>query len=301
MSTCSTPTDTNALLAAEFAAASRRGWLINLLRTSTFPVPQVRRAALRESIRAAPDDRTVTDIFFDAVCGSPYVPDSAKTQLAEVFLSGRWSTDLPTAARCESTALGAGNDDASRGLDGDCAFRDFRSMAIGIFSKSRKVARLPDSEKRRLGTAILSTANRQELVDLMVCSLETARTLDHEARAKIANDVFEERFYNLLLPDRFDCDESPRQTGEVEEAGQGFEQDQYARPSAPVIEELDGWGDCPICLGTSPPSNSDRLPCGHAFCEGCTLDWVARHGNPFPCPMCRASCRRLDGLYEYAS
>ena len=90
-------------------------------------------------------------------------------------------------------------------------FLAFRRMAITIFYASRKIQQLPLVARRHLGSSILRTRNRTELMDLFLTSLVHATTLDEDARIKIANDVLEGRYYRLLLPDRFDCETMPLQ------------------------------------------------------------------------------------------
>jgi len=48
---------------------------------------------------------------------------------------------------------------------------------------------------------------------------------------------------------------------------------------------------CPCCFSDFLPDDTVALlPCGHIFCDGCLLAWVASSGdNSRNCPVCRAS------------
>uniref|UniRef100_A0A7R9VWC3 RING-type domain-containing protein n=1 Tax=Pseudictyota dubia TaxID=2749911 RepID=A0A7R9VWC3_9STRA len=278
------------VMTSEYAATPRGAWLMDLLRASPIPgLPDVRRAALRESCRVAPDESALKELFLDAVTGSPHVPDGSKNALAEIILCDRWS-ELPGAALCEFDPLDQRGTNVGRGDP----FEEFRSMALSVFTKSRKVSRLPIDRRRELGTAILSTGTREELMEVMMASLEVAQTLDEESRLKIANDVLEGQFHRLLLPDRFDCDEPPRRGAAARSEGMN------PGASVPTVlgaaEEDDcDEEECPICLGARDVANARVLPCGHGFCEECILDWSRAHGCPFPCPVCRAPCQPGPG------
>merc|ERR1712196_181177 len=94
----------------------------------------------------------------------------------------------------------------------------------------------------------------------------------------------DDRYDLLLLPDRFHCDEKPRQYSEAQHSGQQTAEDR-------------DYG-CPICLGTNMVDR--RLPCGHTMCHTCLDQWATRtwiqgsgwiqsSGSEFSCPLCRAS------------
>jgi hypothetical protein len=198
----------------------------------------------------ATTDEQVRALFLDAVVGSVYVPDASKGALTEMVLNGEW----PALAKAVGAKEGAPADDDAVG--------DFRAMALDVFTRSRKVARLPDAHRQRLGAGIAACPSKEALISMMLRTLETAQTLDEPDCARIANDVLDGMFHRLLLPDRFDCNEGPA-------AGAG--------------------ADCAICLGVAPSVAEGQLPCGHQFCSLCIGAWSAQHrSGHMPCPICRA-------------
>ena len=102
-----------------------------------------------------------------------------------------------------------------------------------------------------------------------VTSLQTSEIFNNEARNLVANDIFDNRFDLLLLPNRFDCEEVSRINNQdiVEEL-----------PTTPELDE------CPICLGTSEVDS--KLPCQHLFCKSCIQRWA---NQSLECPLCRRS------------
>ena len=57
-----------------YAATARGEWLLDLMRRSpiTTRLPEVRRAALRESCRAATSESALKHLFLDVMTGSQY-------------------------------------------------------------------------------------------------------------------------------------------------------------------------------------------------------------------------------------
>ena len=95
----------------------------------------------------------------------------------------------------------------------------------------------------------------------------------------MANDILDNRFDNLLLPDRFDCEEKAR-------VG-----DRIPRAAVPEMEEAamqqieeDQEAECAVCLAANVVDTV--LPCSHVFCRECIQPWVEQHGD---CPMCRTA------------
>lgn len=148
--------------------------------------------------------------------------------------------------------------------------------------------RLPSERRQMLGITIASATNQEQLMSLMLSSLGKAQTLDDNARSNIANDVLDGLYYNLVLPDRFDCVENQQlspEVGGVDEVG-----------GVHLVEEE----KCAICLG-DVGSDDFRLPCAsrHGFHGECIILWAVKKGNPFDCPLCRTSCQRTrsaDGI-----
>jgi hypothetical protein len=89
------------------------------------------------------------------------------------------------------------------------SFRTHRDMVLACFSRSRKIAGLPVERRRMLGAAILAQTSIEGLRALALRTLETSQAFDGLARDLVANDIFDNRFDRLLLPDRFDCDAEP--------------------------------------------------------------------------------------------
>ena len=241
-------------------------WVLALLQLSPFPIPRLRKDALRESFRVATSEEDLKDIFLDAVCGSPYVDTGMKQELANVILGGDWATLL--------TLTGVhGEFSPQYSTTADCILSEFKYLATRIFIKSRVMRALPLLRRQALGKALLDCKSKESVMELVLLSLEESQILDESTRIRIANDVFEGKFYRLLLADRFDCDVLPRlETLEMDE-----DEDRE---------------DCVICLDVSQDGVYCTLPtCGHSFCRLCIKDLSDIHsGSPFPCPMCRTEC-----------
>merc|ERR1719262_497694 len=110
-------------------------------------------------------------------------------------------------------------------------------MVVELFTRSRKIRALPDARRCQLGQAIHSTMSIEGFKELAMNALETSTTLTAQDRQQIANDLWDDRYDLLLLPDRFDCDEKPRQRPE-------------AQPGRQQGAEADD-DECPSCLGTN--------------------------------------------------
>eukprot|EP00040_Diaphanoeca_grandis_P041343 m.262827 g.262827 ORF g.262827 m.262827 type:complete len:346 (-) comp47283_c0_seq1:112-1149(-) len=191
-----------------YAETARGAWLIQAMSQSTAPIPDVRKWALRESVRTARDDESIKSMLIDTLCGSQYIPEAHKAALGEILVFGLWD-QLPKALSCPPEA------DVRLPLDAVAAkakaLYEFRQMALMIFTKSRKIAKLPPARRVQLGHAICRTRSKEELTSLMLASLENAVTLDLQSRGLVANDVLDGCFYKLLREDRFDCDELTRE------------------------------------------------------------------------------------------
>lgn len=244
--------------------------LIELLSTSSLlrsAIPYVRQLALVETLRRCETWEVAKQICIENMAGSPYVPDEQKNRLVELVLLEQWDM-VRQALQCRSTP----------GVVMPPKWRMYQSMVVELFTRSRKIRALPDARRCQLGQAIHSTMSIEGLKELAMVSLETSTTLTAQDRQQIANDLWDDRYDLLLLPDRFDCDEKPRQRPEVQHVGQQG-------------VDADDDDECPICLGTNVVDR--RLQCGHRMCHSCVDQWVARNqGSQFTCPMCRAPCHR---------
>lgn len=253
---------------SEAACTYHGAILMQLLRKSCIPCPKARRLALREAIRIAPTEERVRAIAFEALSGSPYIPEASRKLLAEQILVAQWGLLVASidqlglelqhrASSCTATSCRTSR--GSLECQPGSPFLEFRDMALALLYSSRKIQNgLPLANKRRLFLAVHKCQNKDELVEMVLQTLEHAITLDHRGRQVVANDMLDGNFHFLVLPDRLDCDEDQRI----------------------VIQE-----ECAVCL-EAMHSTMRRYPCVHRFCDSCL------HKLPTECPMCRA--REVD-------
>lgn len=225
-------------------------------------LPRVRGLALAETIRAARSAEEARGFLLHNLAESPYIPDEMKDPLANLVFQQQWE-DLRRQLRCHSPAQG------ERPSQNNFAL--YRDMVISIFSRSKKMAGLPSERRRQLGVAIHACQSKQELQNLAMASLRDSVAFNEETRNVVANDIFDNRYDLLLLPDRFDCEELQRRTSRPEQT------------ATPSVEEED---ECPICLGERG-IDSRVQPCQHEFCRECIEDWIRQPRFRDTCPMCR--------------
>jgi hypothetical protein len=238
-------------------------------------LPEVRKRALMETLRAAQTEENVVQILLDNVSTSPFIPQEQKDTLAEMVLMQQWD-QLGAALQCEAPLVGPPQSEPPVWN----AFVAYRDMVVSVFSTSRKMQLLDEALRRNLGAEIHSQMSVDALRQLAVTALSMSTAFDEDARTRVANDIFDDRYDFLLLEDRFDCEEEvsrincSRRVADVAE-GSG------ERPD--VVEE-----ECPVCLGANVIDT--RLPCRHQFCSVCLEEWAARAGaaQGARCPMCRA-------------
>jgi len=251
--------------------------LIRTLRTSQVlqrVLPEVRKLALTESLRRARSIEAALQMLLEVVVDSPYITAEMGNRLADLMLTGQWSMIREVLLCDEAIApprLGE--------------FETYRSMVVAMFSTSRRTALLSEERRRMLGAAIHAATSVEQLKDICISSLAQAVTMDEPTRARCANNMFDDRYDLLLLPDCYDVDEEPRRG-----RGRSSMAAQMAGGSSEVLEE----DECPVCLSTNVTDR--QLPCQHRLCHACMDDWAARHGEPFPCPMCRAPTRRENAI-----
>eukprot|EP00746_Dinoflagellata_sp_MGD_P000166 gnl/MRDRNA2_/MRDRNA2_100293_c0_seq1.p1 gnl/MRDRNA2_/MRDRNA2_100293_c0~~gnl/MRDRNA2_/MRDRNA2_100293_c0_seq1.p1 ORF type:complete len:305 (+),score=38.08 gnl/MRDRNA2_/MRDRNA2_100293_c0_seq1:87-1001(+) len=252
--------------------------LMEMLQTSSIlrsVIPSVRQMALFESLRMCSTFEAAKQLVIENMAGSPYIPDELKNKLVDLVLLEQWE-ELQEILQCQRAAhMSTPTDFQRHALPTN--FQMFRAMVVQMFSRSRKIKALPEARRFQLGSTMHSITTIEGLKEFAFHSLEQARTLTAQDRQRIANDLLDNRYDLLLLPDRFDCDEKPRQRPE-------------AQPGRQQGAEADD-DECPICLGTNVVDR--ELQCGHRIC-GCCLDqWVSRSGgSQFSCPMCRTPCSR---------
>lgn len=251
--------------------------LMELLQTSSLlrrVIPSVRQLALLETIRKCCTFEAAKQMVLENMAGSPYIPDERKNELVESVLLEHWD-NLRQMLQCPCT-----NSTPHMNLSAD--FQMFRAMVVAMFSRSRKIRALPEARRFQLGAAIHNMTTVEDLKEFAMHSLEQSTVLTVQDRQQIANDLFDDRYDLLLLPDRFDCDDKPRQHPEAR-----TERQQGAQAEEAEDEE----NECPTCLGTNVVDR--RLQCGHGMCHSCLDQWAARsRSSQFTCPMCRAICCR---------
>lgn len=243
--------------------------LMEILQTSSLlrsVIPSVRQMALLETLRMCPTAEAAKQMVIENMAGSPYIPDELKMKLVDLVLLEQWE-ELRQMLKCQSAPH----------MTMPTDFQVFRTMVVQMFSRSRKIKALPEARRYQLGSAMHNMRTIEELKEFAIHSLEQSQTLTTQDRQQIANDLLDNRYDLLLLPDRFDCDEKSRQCP-------------GAQPGRQQGAEADD-DECPICLGTNVVDR--KMQCGHGVCHSCLDQWASRsRQSQFTCPMCRAPCCR---------
>lgn len=222
-------------------------------------LPRVRKVALTETLKRCQSYDVAKQMLVENLAGSPYIPDDKKNELAELVLLEQWE-QVRHFLQCQPNSQ----------TSPPAEFEAYRAMVVEVFSRSQKIAALPEARRYQLGSTIHRMNSVDELKEVAMQSLQSSTTLTDGDRNRIANDILDDRYDLLLLPDRFNCDEQPRQ----------YHQGQ----NGPVVDDEED--ACPICLCTNHVDR--RLPCGHRLCQGCMDQWALQNGGgEFPCPMCR--------------
>jgi hypothetical protein len=229
--------------------------------------------ALQETVSAQESDSDIRQLFVECLADSPYIPSQAKDQFANLV----FANDLNQL----NLQLQLPGDFHERVASRPCPTWEerltmFRAMTATVFATSKVVSLLSLDRKRELGLAIQQSPNPHHLRELTISSLESSQAFGESARLLIANDVLDGRYDQLLLPDRFDCEDTSRVFAD---GGSGAREEE----------------DCLICL-MSKPANC-QLPCPgqHRICRDCVEEWCSRfEGSTFTCPYCRSSCRSED-------
>ena len=232
-------------------------------------VPDVRVRALTQSLAHCESYENAVSLLLENLSESPYIPIEKRNPLAELTMTRNFEA-LRQAVHCDPILPRPPDNHSAR----QESFHAFREMVVAIFSRSRKMAALPAVRRRHIGAAIHAQRTIEDIKMLALSALETSQAFDSNARYMVANDIFDNRYDRLLLPDRFDCDEIPR-----------MHHSPSAKTNGTAEQPIDNEvivHECPVCLGSSP--TTIRLPCGHVFCRSCIVAWTERSQE---CPMCR--------------
>lgn len=278
---------------------SRIPFFLEIIETSSVlqsALPEVRMLALCETVRYAQSEEMAKEIILENLATSPYIPNERKDPIAELIFTDQWDS-IRTTLQCNRPSSTSSPETTLT------PFLNYRAMVVSIFSRSRKIAAIDEDRRRQLGGAIHVISSVDGLKSLAMGSLETSQAFDEDARNLVANDLIDDRYDLLLLPNRFDCEELPRAIGGRGSHRMGRGNNVVLHDSQTDDDEYEnleavGEGDsdnpyneeCPVCLGTNP--SDTKLPCNHLLCLPCTTAWAAQHGNDiFPCPLCNAETR----------
>jgi len=244
-----------------------RSILLGLL--DALPVSHIRRVTIHQSLLRDCTGAHAREIVMEGVVLSIENMLDIQERLIQCLLDDRWDVlhaiwKLPTHQPSGST----GNE-----------FLDFRRMMLMLVRTSRKVHN-DETVREGVKKLILQTHNETELMDLLERMLQRTCGEQSDTKAKILQDVATGRFYRLLLPDRFDCEEQSLD-----------EQKMPANNNAGVsINDNDNDSStCPICMDAFYLPR--QLDCQHIFCRNCLNDWIRqqRRGRKqsWGCPICR--------------
>lgn len=257
--------------------------LMRILLTSTALhriLPEVRLRALIETASAQESDDSVRAVVVETLCNSFILSEEKKAEVVEHCLNEDWN-ELADSLNCSPQSF------ETYGNLSDASFDRFRAMVVNIFSRSRKVQSLPVSRIRQLGALLHSTTSVDQLMELTIKSLQESIVFSVTDKEAVMNDILDKRYDLLLLPNRFDCDNSDQSRHrDVMIAVQEGQSSSLRNQN----QELES--ECPVCLGVEVVDT--RTPCGHEICMPCLQDWCRVNGEPCPCPICRETFSIAD-------
>jgi len=273
-----------------------RAIFVNLMNTSVklrIALPKARRLALQETVRAAPTIDAAVDILMQNVNDSPYIPKPMKEKISQMLFPVRQYDNFRKALGCT----------APNNHKFESEYSQFRDMVLAVFSSSRIIKRVPLSRRRLMGGGIHKARNKDELRQVAVKALETSKVFKTQGvRDRIANDIFEERYDQLLLPSRLDCDTRRRHRAVAAPTATALRKTKPTLPHASKTnsesaeddeEAFQGRAGCGICLGENPVCA--RLRCGHEFCKTCIFGWTMKVGKT--CPRCNVPMKMSQVTY----
>jgi len=284
-----------AALMQKFQRECQKSILLSLVESKALELSHVRRMALFHSIQRDDGDST-RQMMIEAVMDAPTISPYDKDRIYQLLLQDRLDFHSALTDHPVPFAHGTEWNKIPACPTGD-VFLDFRRMILALFRTSRKFQTLPVESRQRVKAMILKTRHEADLAHLLARIM--ARTCGDETMKRIQDDVIVTgRFYRLLLPDRFDCDEGSS--------------DQKISADRVESETF-----CPICMDPVNGLSSApvQLDCRHVFCRRCLDDWIRqqqqqqqqRNGttsyksrnannqlqNPWDCPLCRHTYHSL--------
>ena len=182
--------------------------LSNILTTSRVlcvSLPDVRRLALRETLRASSSNERAIAIMLENLQSSPFIPESQKDELANLVLEKNFLR-LQQVLQCVDSPVATTN---------TLLFDEFRETVTLIFTRSKKMKQVVAERRSSIGAAIHQQTTIQGLRALALHSLESSHAFsaDDGSRDQVASDILDCRYDLLLLPSRFDCEETQRRRG----------------------------------------------------------------------------------------
>lgn len=159
--------------------------------TAPTPLPALLLQTMSESVRRSKDDDEARDMILDANTKLLLSADQNAVMMSE-FIDGDGMVKLHhDSFRKDTAPIGAE----------PTIYTMTRSLVLG----SKRVRSLLPEKKRLLLKTLNEKSSESEVLDFLMVCLPNELSLTTNEQQRICNDVLDNRFYRLVLPDGFDC------------------------------------------------------------------------------------------------
>lgn len=156
------------------------------------PIPPLVLQTMRESVCRSNDEKKARDIVLDIITSTEFLsPDQIAFMSSEfIHADGEVCLDHDIFRKEANTT----------GVEPEIC-----TMAKWLLRKSQRVREIPANKQRCLVKSLSETSSESDVMDFLLHRLPLELSLNAHDKALIMNDVLDNRYYRLILPDRLDC------------------------------------------------------------------------------------------------